>query len=194
MATGCRTRSRATCAASTRAVMLSTTRFLPCINRCAARTPTRLCTGSCACSTGAPIPSTSAGAWSGWRSRTSALPTRVRCGSRSTPARLTSACAAKSNAVYDAYNRARDFVAEDESRPVPERLRNAPTKLMKELGFGKDYRYAHDESDAYAAGENYFPEGMPDVRWYEPTDRGLEDKIREKMKELRRRDDAATKK
>jgi putative ATPase len=104
------------------------------------------------------------------------------------------ACAAKSNAVHAAYNRARGFVAEDDSRPVPAHLRNAPTKLMKELGFGRDYRYAHDEPDAFAAGENYFPDGMPDVKWYEPTDRGLEDKIREKMKELRRRDDAATKK
>src|SRR3989449_977725 len=104
------------------------------------------------------------------------------------------ACAAKSNAVYEAYNRARGFVAEDGSRPVPAHLRNAPTKLMKELGHGRDYRYAHDEPDAYAVGEDYFPEGMPDVKWYEPTDRGLEDKIREKMKELRRRDDAATKK
>src|SRR5229473_248058 len=104
------------------------------------------------------------------------------------------ACAAKSNAVYEAYNRARSFVAEDASRPVPAHLRNAPTKLMKDLGCGGDYRYAHDEPDAYAEGENYFPEGMPDVKWYEPTDRGLEDKIREKMKELRRRDDAATKK
>src|SRR6266853_1444863 len=104
------------------------------------------------------------------------------------------ACAAKSNAVYEAYNRARSFVSEDASRPVPAHLRNAPTKLMKELGYGGDYRYAHDEPDAYAAGENYFPEGMPDVKWYEPTDRGLEDKIREKMKELRRRDESATKK
>src|SRR6267154_211480 len=104
------------------------------------------------------------------------------------------ACAAKSNAVYEAYNRARSFVSEDASRPVPAHLRNAPTKLMKDLGHGRDYRYAHDEPDAYAEGEDYFPEGMPDVKWYEPTDRGLEDKIREKMKELRRRDDAATKK
>jgi putative ATPase len=104
------------------------------------------------------------------------------------------ACAAKSNAVYEAYNRARSFVSEDASRPVPAHLRNAPTKLMKELGYGRDYRYAHDEPDAYAVGEKYFPEGMPDVKWYEPTDRGLEDRIREKMRELRRRDDAATKK
>ncbi len=62
----------------------------------------------------------------------------------------------------------------DESRPVPLHLRNAPTKLMKDLGYGKDYRYAHDEADAYAAGENYFPDGMPEVSWYQPTDRGLE--------------------
>jgi len=95
------------------------------------------------------------------------------------------ACAAKSNAVYAAYNQARGFVSGDESRPVPQHLRNAPTRLMKELGFGKDYRYAHDEPDAYAAGENYFPEGMPAVRWYEPTDRGLEAKIAEKLTHLR---------
>jgi len=104
------------------------------------------------------------------------------------------ACAAKSNAVYDAYNRARAFVAEDGSRPVPEHLRNAPTKLMKELGFGKDYRYAHDESDAYAAGENYFPKGMPAVKWYEPTGRGLEAKISEKLAYLRELDSKAEKK
>ena len=95
------------------------------------------------------------------------------------------ACAAKSNAVYAAYNQARGFVSGDDSRPVPAHLRNAPTKLMKELGFGKDYRYAHDEPEAYAAGENYFPEGMPEVRWYEPSDRGLEAKIREKLAYLR---------
>ena len=104
------------------------------------------------------------------------------------------ACAAKSNAVYEAYNRARAFVEEDGSRQVPAHLRNAPTKLMKDMGFGRDYRYAHDEADAYAAGENYFPEGMADVKWYVPTDRGFEDKIREKMKELRRRDEAVRKK
>jgi putative ATPase len=101
------------------------------------------------------------------------------------------ACAAKSNAVYDAYNRARGFVAEDGSRPVPVHLRNAPTKLMKELGFGRDYRYAHDEADAYAAGENYFPEDMPAVKWYEPTDRGLEAKIAEKLAYLRGLDQSA---
>jgi putative ATPase len=104
------------------------------------------------------------------------------------------ACAAKSNAVYSAYSLARGFVSGDESRPVPPHLRNAPTKLMKDLGFGRDYRYAHDEPDAYAAGENYLPDGMPQVEWYQPTDRGLESKIGEKMKELRRRDEAAKKK
>jgi len=104
------------------------------------------------------------------------------------------ACAEKSNAVYDAYNRARSFVSEDESRPVPAHLRNAPTRLMKELGYGEDYRYAHDEEGAYAAGENYLPQGMPQVEWYRPTDRGLEDRIRGKMKELRDRDEAAKKK
>jgi putative ATPase len=104
------------------------------------------------------------------------------------------ACAAKSNAVYVAYNRARGFVKEDESRPVPEHLRNAPTKLMKELGFGKDYRYAHDEPDAYAAGESYLPDGMPAVKWYEPTDRGLEAKIAEKLAHLRDLNRAAKKK
>jgi putative ATPase len=95
------------------------------------------------------------------------------------------ACAAKSNAVYEAYNAARAFVSGDTTRPVPLRLRNAPTRLMKGLGYGKDYRYAHDEEGAYAAGENYFPDGMPAVQWYTPTDRGLEAKIREKLEYLR---------
>jgi putative ATPase len=95
------------------------------------------------------------------------------------------ACAAKSNAVYVAYNAARKFVAEDESRPVPVHLRNAPTRLMKDLGYGKAYRYAHDEPHAYAAGETYFPDGMAKVEWYVPTDRGLEAKIAEKLRWLR---------
>ncbi|HXZ55033.1 MAG TPA: replication-associated recombination protein A [Burkholderiales bacterium] len=103
------------------------------------------------------------------------------------------ACAAKSNAVYAAYNRARDFVSGDDSRPVPPHLRNAPTKLMKKLGFGKDYRYAHDEPGAYAAGENYFPEGMPALKWYDPSDRGLEEKIKEKLAHLRGLDREAKK-
>jgi putative ATPase len=98
------------------------------------------------------------------------------------------ACAPKSNAVYTAYNAARAFIAGDGSRPVPMRLRNAPTRLMKGLGYGKGYRYAHDEEGAYAAGEHYFPDGMPDITFYEPTDRGLEAKIREKLEALRARD------
>jgi putative ATPase len=98
------------------------------------------------------------------------------------------ACAPKSNAVYRAYGAARAFIGEDGSRPVPLRLRNAPTKLMKGLGYGKGYRYAHDEQDAYAAGERYFPDDMPDVTWYEPTDRGLEARIREKLERLRAED------
>ncbi len=96
------------------------------------------------------------------------------------------ACAAKSNAVYNAYNAARAFVSQDGTRPVPLHIRNAPTKLMKNLGYGKDYRYAHDEADAFAAGESYLPEGMPAVEWYKPTERGLEVRIREKLGELRR--------
>jgi putative ATPase len=95
------------------------------------------------------------------------------------------AVAPKSNAGYVAYGAARRFVSKDQSRPVPEHLRNAPTKLMKELGFGSEYRYAHDEPEAYAAGENYFPEGMPKVAWYQPTPRGLEQKIGEKLAHLR---------
>jgi putative ATPase len=104
------------------------------------------------------------------------------------------AVAAKSNAVYNAYNAARAFVQEDGTRPVPLHIRNAPTKLMKNLGYGKDYRYAHDEEDAFAAGENYFPEGMPAVEWYKPTERGLEQRIREKLEELRRLNSAAREK
>ena len=98
------------------------------------------------------------------------------------------ACAAKSNAVYLAYGRARAFIAEDGSRPVPLHIRNAPTRLMKDLGYGKDYRYAHDEDDAYAAGERYLPEGMPEISFYQPTERGLEAKIAEKLAALRARD------
>jgi putative ATPase len=101
------------------------------------------------------------------------------------------ACAAKSNAVYNAYNAARGFVSADGTRPVPLHLRNAPTKLMKSLGYGKDYRYAHDEPDAFAAGESYLPEGMPAVEWYQPTERGLELRIKEKLAELRQLNAAA---
>ncbi len=104
------------------------------------------------------------------------------------------ACAPKSNAVYVAYNNARRFVSEDGSREVPIHLRNAPTKLMKELGYGRAYRYAHDEPEAYAAGETYLPEEMPEPNWYQPTPRGLEGKIAERLAYLRSLDKQARKK
>jgi putative ATPase len=103
------------------------------------------------------------------------------------------AMAAKSNAAYVAYNAARAFIAKDGSRPVPLHLRNAPTRLMKELDYGKDYRYAHDEAGGYAAGEKYFPETMPAVEWYRPVARGLEIKIGEKLEHLRSLDREAVK-
>ncbi|CPP01822.1 recombination factor protein RarA [Bordetella pertussis] len=90
------------------------------------------------------------------------------------------ACAAKSNAVYNAYNAAHKFAAEHGSAPVPLHLRNAPTKLMKQLGHGKAYRYAHDQPHAYAADEQYFPDGL-NPTFYRPTDRGLEAKIQQKL-------------
>jgi len=98
------------------------------------------------------------------------------------------ACAAKSNAVYSAYNAARADVQKRGSLEVPIHLRNASTRLMKELGYGTAYRYAHDEPEAYAAGEQYFPEGMPLVRYYRPVERGLEIRIAEKLAHLRELD------
>jgi putative ATPase len=98
------------------------------------------------------------------------------------------AVAAKSNAGYNAYNAARAFVKGDRSREVPVHLRNAPTKLMKELGYGHQYRYAHDEPHAYAAGETYFPDGMAEPGWYQPTPRGMEAKIGDKLEFLRKLD------
>ena len=95
------------------------------------------------------------------------------------------AVAAKSNAVYKAFNEAKAWVKKDGTRPVPLHLRNAPTQLMKTLDYGKGYRYAHDEEGGFAAGENYLPEGMPDPGFYRPVDRGLEIKIAEKMASLR---------
>ncbi|MCE9640230.1 MAG: recombination factor protein RarA, partial [Betaproteobacteria bacterium] len=109
-------------------------------------------------------------------------------------AALYLAIAPKSNAAYTAYNAARAMIKDDKSRPVPEHLRNAPTRLMKDLGYGRDYRYAHDETDGYAAGENYFPEGMTQPHFYRPTERGLEAKIRTRLAELRERDEAANRK
>ena len=95
------------------------------------------------------------------------------------------AVAPKSNAVYKAYNEAKALVRKDGTRPVPMHLRNAPTKLMKDLDYGKGYRYAHDEEGGYAAGENYFPEGMKPPQFYRPVERGLEIRIGEKLRELR---------
>ncbi|RQT36161.1 replication-associated recombination protein A [Burkholderia contaminans] len=104
------------------------------------------------------------------------------------------AVAAKSNAGYMAYNQARAFVKQDKSREVPVHLRNAPTKLMKELGYGHEYRYAHDEPNAYAAGETYLPDGIEEPGWYQPVPRGLEIKIGEKLALLRKWDEEAGKK
>lgn len=103
------------------------------------------------------------------------------------------AIAPKSNAGYMAYKAARKFISKDKSRPVPMHLRNAPTKLMQEIGMGATYRYAHDEPHAYAAGENYLPDGLDQLNWYRPTPRGLEAKIAEKMAFLRQLDAEAKK-
>ena len=98
------------------------------------------------------------------------------------------AVAAKSNAAYRAFAAARGAVKTTGTQPVPLHLRNAPTRLMKELGYGRDYRYAHDEADAYAAGETYLPEALAGSRFYEPTERGLEARIRERLEDLRQKD------
>jgi putative ATPase len=103
------------------------------------------------------------------------------------------AIAPKSNAIYTAWNNVRALVKSDGTRPVPMHLRNAPTKLMKGLGHGAGYRYAHDEADAYAAGETYLPDGLPQQRFYEPVARGLERQIAERLAELRALDDMANK-
>jgi putative ATPase len=96
------------------------------------------------------------------------------------------AVAPKSNAVYKAFNEAKAFVKKDGSRPVPMHLRNAPTKLMKDLDYGKGYRYAHDEAGGFAAGETYLPDGMAGTQFYRPVDRGLEIRIGDKLRELKR--------
>ena len=103
------------------------------------------------------------------------------------------AVAPKSNAVYEAWNAVRAVVQKDGSRPVPMHLRNAPTKLMKEVGMGEGYRYAHDEPDGYAAGETYLPPGLATQRFYEPVPRGLEQRIADRLAELRRLDAEAKK-
>jgi len=108
-------------------------------------------------------------------------------------ATLYLACAPKSNAAYIAYNNARSFIKRDKTRRVPIHLRNAPTKLTKDIGYGETYRYAHDCPDAYAAGENYFPDNMPKVDFYQPTSYGLEQKIAEKLAYLRNLDKQAKK-
>ncbi|WP_428354362.1 replication-associated recombination protein A [Methyloprofundus sp.] len=101
------------------------------------------------------------------------------------------ACAPKSNAVYMAYNSAMRAAKESGSLPVPNHLRNAPTKLMKDLDYGKEYRYAHNEPEAYAAGEHYFPDNLQEMQFYQPVSRGLEIKIAEKLKHLRELDKIA---
>ena len=103
------------------------------------------------------------------------------------------AIAPKSNAVYKAFNEVKALIKKDGTRPVPMHLRNAPTKLMKELDYGKNYRYAHDEEDGFAAGENYFPEGLTAPRFYRPVPRGLEIKIAEKLVALKKRNEVADK-
>ncbi len=103
------------------------------------------------------------------------------------------AMAPKSNAVYQAYNEAKALIKKEGTRPVPLHLRNAPTKLMKTIGYGKDYRYAHNEEDAFAAGESYLPDGMAQPGFYRPTERGLEIKIAEKLRDLRARNAAIQK-
>jgi len=101
--------------------------------------------------------------------------------------------APKSNATYNAWGAVRDFVREDGTRPVPLHLRNAPTRLMKQLGYGKGYRYAHDEPEGFAAGETYWPDGVPPQRFYEPVQRGLEQRIAERLAQLRGLNDEGAK-
>ncbi len=108
-------------------------------------------------------------------------------------ATLYLASAPKSNAAYLAYKKAKSYIAQDQSRRVPIHLRNAPTKLMKEMGFGQEYQYAHDYPDAYVPGENYFPEDMPAINFYQPTVFGLEQKIQDKLAYLRKLDKQAKK-
>lgn len=128
-----------------------------------------------------------------WRTTLDAAETYERLGSPEGELALANAvvylaCAPKSNAAYRAYNEVRALVAQDETRPVPMHLRNAPTRMMKSLGYGADYRYAHDEAGGYAAGEQYLPDGLDDRLFYLPTDRGLEAGIAGKLARLRELD------
>jgi putative ATPase len=102
------------------------------------------------------------------------------------------ACAAKSNAVYNAYNQAVAVIGAGDSHEVPLHLKNAPTSLMKDMDYGAEYRYAHDEVGGYAAGESYLPEALKDQQFYHPVDRGLEKKIQDKLRYLRERDKSST--
>lgn len=102
------------------------------------------------------------------------------------------ACAAKSNAVYNAYNQAVAVIGAGDSHEVPLHLKNAPTSLMKDMNYGAEYRYAHDEEGGYAAGESYLPEALKDQQFYHPVDRGLEKKIEDKLRYLRERDKSST--
>jgi putative ATPase len=101
------------------------------------------------------------------------------------------AMAPKSNAVYKAFKAVKALVKKEGTRPVPLHLRNAPTALMKDLDYGKNYRYAHDEEGAFAAGERYLPDGMEDMQFYQPVERGLEIRIAEKLRDLRARNATA---
>jgi putative ATPase len=102
------------------------------------------------------------------------------------------ACAAKSNAVYTAFKAVRADIAGSPTEEVPDHLRNAPTRLAQTMGHGAEYRYAHDEPDGFAAGENYLPRALAERRYYSPTDRGLEKKITEKLDYLRMLDKQST--
>ncbi len=202
---------RRACAASTRAATPSTTRSRRCTSRCAARSPDGALYWFCRMLDGGADPRYLARrivrmAWEdigladprAMQIANDAAATYERLGSPEGELALAEAViylavAAKSNAAYVAYNAARAFVKQDGSRPVPVHLRNAPTKLMKELGYGKEYRYAHDEPEAYAAGETYLPDGMAEPGWYAPTPRGLEGKIGEKLAHLRELDKKAKK-
>ena len=191
------------CAATTRAASSSTTRSRRCTRRCAAPTPTRRSTGWRACSTVASTRATWHGASSAWPAKTSAWPIHAvlrlaldaaevyeRLGSPEGELALAQAVvylsiAPKSNATYTAWGAVRAFVREDGTRPVPLHLRNAPTRLMKQLGYGSGYRYAHDEPEGFAAGESYWPDDVAPQRFYEPVDRGLEQRIAERLAQLR---------